>query len=276
MVDSQLTPLQIRLLEMMKWFHHFCVDNGLTYYVLCGTMLGAARHQGFIPWDDDVDVGLPRKDYQRLSQLMSSIDCGPYTIETPYSEAEEYCYSYSKIYDTSTTLIENKRKKVVRGVFLDVFPIDGLGNTEEECKANYEPINKKYNMHLFLSAGFRKGRKWYKNAAVFLGRCIPPCLINDKKVMIELDKLCASIDYENSSWICSDMGAWRIKEAMPKAVYGEAKLYKFESINVFGVAEYDEYLTHIYGNWRELPPEDKRVSHHDFVYLDLSKGYITK
>lgn len=271
MVDSQLTPLQKKLLEVMEWFHHFCVDNGLTYYVLCGTMLGAARHHGFIPWDDDVDVGLPRKDYQRLAQLMSSMDCDPYIIETPYSEAEEFCYSYSKIYDVRTTLVENRRKQVVRGIFLDVFPLDGLGDSEEECKANYAKINKKNNLHLFLSAGLRKGRPWYKNAAVLLGRCVPSCLINDKKVMIDLDKLCASIDYENSSWICNDMGG--IIEAMPKTVYGEPRLYQFESIYVYGVEDYDEYLTRLFGNWNELPPENKRVTPHDFAKLDLTKGF---
>lgn len=276
MNKTTLSPLQETLLNMMKWFHSFCVKNHIRYYVLGGTMLGAARHKGFIPWDDDIDVGIPRKDYDKLAELMSEQDCGPYLIETPYSDSLEYCFPYTKIYDTRTTLIENRRMKVVRGAFIDVFPLDGLGNSAEECKANYEQINKKYDLHLSLVGGVRKGRKWYKNLAVIIARCIPSFIINDKKIMADLDRLCASFDYDSMSWICNDLGAWRIKEAMPKSVMGEPTLYQFEDTKVFGASDYNAYLTYLYGDWKQLPPQEKQVTHHDFVYLDLNKSYFNR
>ncbi len=273
MTGEELTPLQEKLLKMMKWFHAVCEENHLRYYVLGGTMLGAARHKGFIPWDDDIDVGLPRKDYQRLAQIISSMDSGPYVIETPYSSNSDYCYPYTKIYDTTTTLAENRRKTIVRGIFLDVFPLDGLGETEKECLINYRPINRKYNYYLSLVCGYRKGRSWYKNLSIFLARCVPSFLADGKKIRIELDRLCASIDYDSSVWICNDLGAWRLKEAVPRSVMGEPTLYQFEDMQVYGAADYDAYLTHLYGNWRELPPLEKRITHHDFSYLDLEKSY---
>ena len=274
MSNNALTPLQRTLLEMMKWFHSFCIENHLRYFVLGGTMLGAARHKGFIPWDDDIDVGLPRKDYMKLNELMSKHDCCPFVIETPYSKSLDYTFPYSKIYDTRTTLIENRRKKVIRGVFIDVFPLDGLGNNEEECKSNYEQINRKYNLLLSLVGAVRKGRAWYKNIAVIIARFIPHFMIDYKKIMLELDKLCASIDYDSSLWICNDLGAWRLKEAMPKSIMGEPVVYKFEDTEVLGAADYDGYLTHLYGDWRILPPKEKQITHHDFLYLDLTCSYL--
>ena len=75
-----LTQLQYQLLEMLRWFHDFCEKNKLRYYVLGGTMLGAIRHKGFIPWDDDIDVGMPRGDYQKLIRLMSKKESGRYMV----------------------------------------------------------------------------------------------------------------------------------------------------------------------------------------------------
>ena len=84
---EQDAKLKSILLDMFSWFHEFCVQNGLRYYALGGTMLGAARHGGFIPWDDDIDVGMPREDYMRLEALMGSSPQEPYILETPYSKA---------------------------------------------------------------------------------------------------------------------------------------------------------------------------------------------
>ena len=273
MTKSELTPLQSNLLDMMKWFHSFCKEYDLKYYVLGGTMLGAVRHKGFIPWDDDIDVGLPRKDYQRLAEIMQVTDCGPYVIETPYSTSKDYCYPHTKIYDTRTTLVEKKRRNVVRGVFIDVFPLDGLGESEQECRKNYKPINRKYNFLLSIVGGVNKNREWYKNVVVLVARCIPRFIVREKKLLTDLDRLCASIEYDSSTWICNDLGAWRLKEAMPRDVMGVPRIYQFENTEVFGAADYDAYLTRLYGDWRKLPPKEKQVTHHDFVSLDLDTPY---
>lgn len=275
MHNNRLSPLQIKLLEMMKWFHAFCEEHSIKYYVLGGTLLGAIRHEGFIPWDDDIDVGLPRKDYEKFQQLMNG-SRGQYVLETPTSSNKDFCYTYSKIYDTHTTYVENKRIKVVRGVFLDVFPLDGLGENEIEARENYKRIERKYNLVLCLTGGIREGRKWYKNLAVRCLRLIPRFMLDEKHIIQQLDKDCAEHDFNDSKWGGNLMGAWRFKEVMPREIMGKPTLYKFEDMQVFGAEKADAYLTNIYGDWRKLPPKEKQVTHHDYLEIDLNKGYNEK
>ena len=124
-----MTELQNRLLIMLKWFHEFCVEHNLRYFALGGTLLGAIRHKGFIPWDDDIDVGMPRADYNKLMELSDQIQ-SPYVLETPQSPAKDFIYAYCKLFNTDTTLIEKRKKNMKRVIYIDIFPLDGLGNDE--------------------------------------------------------------------------------------------------------------------------------------------------
>ena len=268
---NEQKELKLMLLEMMKWFHEFCCENNLRYYALGGTMLGAMRHNGFIPWDDDIDVGMPRKDYEKLAVLMKNSSRKRYILETPETDAKDYYYQFSKLYDINTTLIENTKYKIKRGIYLDIFPLDGVGNNLEESKIYAEKIYNLDNFLMLKTSGFRKGRSLYKNLAIFLFRFIP---INPKIILHKLTRKCAEKDYDEYSWIGNLMGAWRFKEVMPKEYMGTPKLYKFENIEIFGVENPDAYLKSLYGDWRKLPPEEKRVTHHDFIELNLHKSYL--
>lgn len=268
-----MTDLQKKLLDILKWFDAFCEENDLSYYLIGGTMLGAVRHSGFIPWDDDIDVGMPRKDYMKLQELLKDTK-GKYILETPNSENDDYYYPICKIYDTSTTLIEKKRKNVKRGLFIDVFPLDGLGNTKEESIKNYAKINRKYDKLLLAVAGIRKGRSFIKNTAVAFAMVFGKLFLNHKKLLKDIDKLCMQYDFDSYLWGGNLLGAWRFKEIIPTELFGKPTNILFEGIEVSGVEKPDEYLSYIYGDWRKLPPIEKQVSHHDFVCLDLEKSYL--
>ena len=122
-----MTETQRKLLTALQWFHHFCSEHNLRYYAVGGTCLGAVRHKGFIPWDDDIDVGMPRKDYKKFLELTSAIqDNELYKVEYLPSK-HGFTYPYCKLYDIGTTLIENSRYKIKRGIYIDVFPLDGIG-----------------------------------------------------------------------------------------------------------------------------------------------------
>lgn len=269
--NEELTPLQNKLLEMLKWFHDYCCSNQIRYYAAGGTLLGAIRHKGFIPWDDDIDLVLPRPDYEKLISLFNEPMNG-YILETPYSGNKDYLYSFSKLYDTSTTLIENLRYKCRRGVYIDIFPLDGLGNDEFYMR-NFSKIDR-WNMFLMTrTCAIRKDRPTYKNAAIIISRLIPSIIIDNKELAIKIDRLAAMHDYESSDYVANVMGNYREKEIVKKHIFGNPTLYTFENIEIFGAEHYDEYLTKIYGDWRKLPSKEKQVSHHDYVELDLDKAY---
>ncbi len=269
-----MTEMQGRLVAIFEWFHNFCVKHHLRYYMLGGTMLGAARHEGFIPWDDDIDVGLPRKDYDAFLKLTKDIKFGDFVIEGIDTHNKDFFYGYAKIYDTKSTLVENNRFKIKRGIFIDVFPLDGVSDTVQEIDTYIAPIYLKYNLLLTRTCAIRRERKWYKNISICLARLIPDLIIKNKKLMLSIDTMCKQRDYDSFDIIGNLYGAWGKKEIMEKEIFGVPKLYKFEKIEVYGVEDYDRYLTHLYGNWRQMPPKEQQITHHDYLVCDLDKSYL--
>jgi len=269
-----MTEIQNRLFDMLVWFDSFCRKNNLRYYALGGTLLGAARHKGFIPWDDDIDIGVPRSDYDKLLSIMNNMKC-QYVLESPYSTDNNYCYPYSKIYDTKSTLIENSNGGLVRGIFLDIFPIDGIGNTRKEALDNFRLIKSKNLLYLTRVCEVRKGRKWYKNMATFCMKCIPQFIINNVKMRMKIDILCKQIDFDNSKFVGNLLGNAFEREIVPRAYFGIPTELKFEGLVIYVPQLYDKYLSTIYGDWKKLPPKENRVSIHDFKYIDLHKSYLS-
>ncbi len=260
---------------MFEWFHNFCVENNLRYYAIGGTMLGAVRHKGFIPWDDDMDVGMPREDYKRLIELSALIP-KPYVLETPQSPAKDFLYAYSKIYDTDTTLIEKGKRNIKRGIYLDVFPLDGLGNSMEEAKKQFAKTSALVKKLAVRVSPVRKGRGFAKNCAVVLSRCIPQFIINDKKLAQKLDRVASEVPFDGSKFVGNLVCNYRIKQISTREYFGTPKLYDFENIKIYGAENYDGYLTEMFGDWRKLPPEDQRVSLHLSTVMDLNKSYLSE
>lgn len=273
---NKLNDLQFKLLDMFKWFHETCKKNNLRYYALGGTMLGAIRHEGFIPWDDDIDVGMPRKDYIKFLKIYKGKMDKNYIVESIYDRNEDFFYGYAKIYDISTTLIEKTRMNIKRGIYIDVFPLDGVCNDEKEKFAYCQPIYNKYQFVVSRTCAILKRRKLYKNLIILCARLIPNSILNNKKMLFEIDKMCSSRDYDDYRYVGNLLGNWGIKEVVSKDIMGIPKLYKFENLYIYGVEKYDLYLTQLYGNWKILPPIEKRVSLHDCVECNLYKSYLNK
>lgn len=272
-----MNQLQTKLFDILKWFHNFCEQNKLRYFVIGGTFLGAVRHKGFIPWDDDIDVGMPRKDYERLKEIFYGCEnqkIDKYILETIDSDAPDFFYTFGKLYDTETTLIEKTRTNCKRGIYLDIFPIDGIGNTLEESFENFKKLDRKNMFLMTRICAYEKRRALYKNFAIFLSRLIPSILVNEKKIARDFDKDCQKISYGNAYYVCNCSSTYRAKEIMEKRLISNLKEYEFEGFNVWGPELYDEYLTHIFGNWRQLPPVEKRTSAHNFILMDLNKSYL--
>lgn len=272
-----MTNLQEKLLEILDWFHKLCKKENLRYYVIGGTFIGAVRHKGFIPWDDDVDVAMPRSDYEKVIGIFRKNKnnmIGKYLLETISSDAPDFFYTFGKLYDTTTTMTEKLRRECKRGVYLDIFPLDGVGNSLQESKKYFSKIDR---LNMFLMAricAIENRRKWYKNIAIIAARLIPELIVDDKKIARKVDRLCKKKDFDSCKYVCNCSSTYRSKEIIERRLLGTPKEYVFENITVMGPELYDEYLTHIFGNWRKLPPVEKRIPHHDFIEVDLNKSYL--
>ena len=266
--------LQAALTEMLAWFHRFCSAHQLRYYILGGTMLGAVRHGGFIPWDDDIDVGMPWEDFLRFRQLMCGHPHDTYILESPYSDQSDFFYTFGKLYDTRTTLVENTRVPVRRGIYLDIFILAGVGDTKEAGIVYFGPIKRRSQLLLAMTTGIRAERKLYKNAAVLLARCIPRKLVDPRKLLMDIQHRYSGKSFYRHKWVATFGGPYWEREILPQAVFGKPTVYTFENMHVYGVSDYDTYLTALYGNWREPPPVEKQKPHHDNLYRDLHKSYL--
>ena len=275
-----LSAEQEKLLEMLKWFHGYCEKHALRYYAIGGTMLGAVRHGGFIPWDDDLDVGMPRRDYEKLCRLLqrrqerAGENVPRYVVETIYMGRKDYLFPHAKIFDTTTTLIEHKKVPVRRGMYLDLFPLDGTGSTLPQSEKYFRRLALRLDILATRVCGVRKGRSFLKNAAVVASHLIPDAIWDDNLQMRRIDRTCASRSFEKCAYVANIYGIKRMREIMPKEYFGTPALYPFEDMMIYGPQQYEPYLRALFGQWREFPPAEQQQTHHDYDFCDLNHSYL--
>ena len=252
-------------IELLKELRRICDSNNLIYFLGGGTLLGAIRHKGYIPWDDDIDVMMPRKDYESLLKIFDK-DCKENHKILTYINTKDYYYSFAKIVDTNTFLKEGGLRPIeTLGIYIDVFPIDFLPDDEEKIKK----IFKKYSL-VYKTIGMYKISdisKVTKNKVKLFSKRIVLCFVKTfnitPKVLKKLDRL--AIKYENTSKVACISGRYAEKEIMPRKFIEDYILADFEGEKYKIPKDYDEYLTKHYDNYMELPPEDKRKTEHNNI-----------
>ena len=263
--------LHEKLLQVMDVFHAFCKEQGLTYYMLGGTMLGAYRHRGFIPWDDDIDIGMPRADYEKLLELKESM---PYGFGLRHHRFESGIpYAFAHFEDVNTTYIEQRRSKdtYVGGVYLEIFPLDTApaGKFSRILKSYQVRFHKRILYGLILDYNQKK-------------RAFPKSLIiKTIRLLFNVDKTTKRLDNcirkeEGCSGIYSNLlGHWGIKEDVSKEIFGMPKEFEFEGRNYYGVAKPEPYLVCLYGENYMTPPSDKEkeAGKHPAAYMNLELPY---
>ncbi len=239
----------------------FCDCRGIRYYLVCGTALGAVRHDGFIPWDDDIDIGMPRPDYERfLSEYKSDKF---YLCAHRFSN--DYPYAFAKVCDARTELIENIAKPVKLGVYIDVFPIDGLPNDPNTLKEHLDRI--RWDMRILAwkrISGNKKVGFAHKVVQVIAkaGLSVVPVSALVKK----LDRDVQLYPYETADQVghLITSALWGT-DVKPKQVFSDRVKHRFEAYEFWLPGEYDEYLRLEYGDYMKLPPKEKQVNKHDFT-----------
>ena len=250
--QEQLQKMQEVELDLFKAFIEVCEKLQLKYYLLGGTLLGAVRHKGFIPWDDDIDVGMPRKDYEIFIQKAQDLLPEHYFVQTLYSEPT-IPYNFCKIRNNNTTFVEYSIKKlnINHGVYIDVFPLDGYPNDKKEQK---KFKRKQLFYKICINKIFTCKDDSFIKHVLRLGLKVITFFMPVKVAVKKREKLYKS--YTETDMMANYCGAWKEKEIVPKDWYGEGVQLEFEGLKVNAPAQYDKWLTQVYGDYMQLPPEE--------------------
>lgn len=260
-------------LEIVKNVIVICERYNLKYYMLGGTMLGAIRHGGFIPWDDDIDLGMPRESYEKFLKIAPNELHNNYKLVN-YKTNPNYHYYITRILDTETKVIEERienDKEKFTNASIDIFPIDGTPNNFIIRKIYYfRVLFHRALMSLCYKDSIDRKRprgKFEKILLHFLEKLPIDKITTPYKQKEKIDKLLKGQKIDGSKYIGNIMGAYRTKEIVPAEFYGNGTIYKFENIELMGVDKYDEYLSWTYGDYMKLPPKEKRKTH--FKILEI-------
>lgn len=251
------------MLDLLKKFSCYCEKNNLRYYLAAGTLLGAVRHQGYIPWDNDIDVWMPRPDYEEFLSKMKNEKVDSYIECLQYQEVKTF--PFAKLIDNRTILKEHFLvTEDSLGVYIDIFPLDGLPEEAGDRKKieNKAKIYKK----LYAFANYRFGTG-SSNGMKCIKMLLYPFskMVSNRWVCDRLNHLCQSYDYDNCRWVGTVVWGPGEPDFFLRE-YFEAGKAVFEK-NYFCIPkDYDAVLKKKYGNYMELPPEKERVVHYFEAY----------
>ncbi len=262
-----LQELQQVELSIMQAFHEFCEKHGLRYYLGGGTAIGAVRHQGFIPWDDDIDICMPRPDYEKFLSL-----CSDGKLTDTYAlnnrRLDPSCpFAITRIYDTRTEVtFSNFRLPYTIGCWIDIFCLDGVSSDPRQQEKQFKKMRTVMDLTITCLTKFG-GKRRSKLHTVLQYGLLPALpfirLVGAKRYLDQNEKLCRMYDYDDSEYVAVIAGRAGMGEIMKKADMDPAILTPFEDKEFYLMKNYHQYLTGLYGDYMKLPPESERVSRHE-------------
>lgn len=264
---NNLRQLQLTELEILRFFDKLCRENGLKYYIVAGTLLGAVRHGGFIPWDDDIDVAMPRADFERFKTLMASDrhDCYFYQC---HDTEPNYIFGFSKIRLKGTAVCESYLENVEmeKGVYIDIFPLDPCPDGAAG-KLMFKAVEV-ISCALMTRSGmdFCCGYTKKYMRALYRLLCLMPI-----SVLIKLRNAAVKLfgHLANGDLVCTVFGCHGFPaETYRKEWLGAGCEMRFEGLSVFAPCDADAALTNMYGDY-SLPPED-RTGHFELEKTQLN------
>ena len=265
MASYDIETLHQHILQILLSVDRVCRAHNIRCYLCDGTMLGAVRHGGFIPWDDDADVCMPRPDYERFMHY------APEWLPTPlearcYETDPTYPGTFGKVIDASTTLVEREHYAYVGGVYVDVFPIDGMPENRFAQRRQLWKY-KLYDRLIYLL--HRNPYKHGHGVSSWLPLLVRR-LFHHKSIQHTLRKSMLKYDFNQCDLCVNYDDGWR--GIMPKTCYGKPTPILFEGQELMGVEQADQYLTNTYGDYMTIPPHDHQRQH-NFYYLNYNLPY---
>lgn len=263
----KLSKLQQAELEIFREFLRICEQNRLRYYIWGGSMLGAVRHKGFIPWDDDIDVSMPRPDFEEFCRIAPALLPEHLYLST-YKRGAEHITLVAQIFNKNKEFtLNNSTKQVATGAWIDILVIDGA--PKPGLKRKLFGIQYMYHRMVNQFAHFEeivnmnKERPWYEHAAIRFAQITRiEKFLNPVKAGDRFHRFLKRLPYEQCEEVAPFMGAAKMGEIIPKAWIGENAKYEFEGLTVNGPAQYDVYLRKFYGDYM-TPPDIKDRNKHN-------------
>jgi len=249
---DELRSIQLDLLQKTA---EFCEKNGLRYFLCGGTLIGAIRHKGFIPWDDDIDIAMPRPDYDQFVKTFNQSE--NYYRVVNLDTNPDYAYCFAKVYDNRTIMNELHYPGDTFGVYIDVFPADGVKHVKQ--------IKKIMLLHKFLNT--KKANYFHRTISKKIINTFGKVLLlpfSAHKIATWMDKEARKNKFGSvpmAGVIANPLG---IGEMVDKSVFDSDVYREFEGHEFRVPIGYDTWLRSIYGDYMQLPPVEHRVTHHTF------------
>lgn len=260
MADKYLEKLHREILAIMDYVNDICKENGIKYYLVGGSLLGAIRHKGFIPWDDDLDIAMPRADLERFIKLFNKKYANDnYHMNSKYTDIS-YQFGFAKVFKNNTIFKEFEDKEWP--IFLDIFVLDETDGYSEKLNSQYENYKRLEAM---------RNRK-YNDTDISLKTFISK-LIAPKDYKDVLKRSLAKDMEKDKSYYTNFFSQYGLKrQTMPKDWYGEGVEVEFEGGKYIAPAEYKKFLNQLYGpNYMDIPPVEKRRTHYP-LYVKFTDG----
>lgn len=273
MDKTLLRRVQLTQLEIAREIKRVCEENDIRFFLLGGTYLGAVRHQGFIPWDDDMDLGMLRGEYEKFCRIAPE-KLGPdYCLQTWYTEPN-YGLPFGKVMKRGTVYLESKKSRRLQenGIYVDIFPFDSVPQDLQQRQKLAKQLLRLYRLRL-MKCGYkpwmeedkvlwhkRLGYLFYQFQALFCG------------------KQALARDYDALAEAQPDTDTVSEQSGMAQPLYVRREWcedlvnYTFEGEQFPAPRAYDEFLTIYYGDYMQLPPEDQRENRHQIVQVDFGDG----
>ena len=268
-VDYGLHPIWDALLEIYKAFSVVCDRHGLRYYAFAGTALGAVRHNGFIPWDDDMDLAMPRPDYEQFIRIADK-ELPAHLKFVNWRNTPELNIVAGKIQDSRRQVVAQIEKScrtvLANGIFIDIYPIDGyptgMHKLWTKIRLRFLDLIKYHQICHLGRQDFKSRVKWILGAILSF---ILPCYNTKTKLFEKYEKMLLEANYEKSSCV-GDIGystSIFLHPSLPKEIWGTPILHRFENINIPLPSDVSAHLANNYGDYMTLPPEEMRHPSHD-------------
>lgn len=269
MDEKTLRQVQLTELEIAKEIRRVCREHSIPYVLYRGTFLGAVRHQGFIPWDDDMDVAMLREDYDRFCAIAPKALGADYCFQNWHTD-ENYAHPFGKVRKRGTLFVEAKCKRLSEnGIYVDVYPLDAAPEGEPERKRLAWKLLQLYRLKL-MKSGYTP---WMEGSRIVWRKRIGYLLYQTIALLFSHKRLIAL--YEGTVRAIAPHGTVYEQSAMPVSFYFPEEQYRdrtpypFEDTTFPGPRAYDANLSTLYGDYMVLPPEGKRENRHQIIAIDF-------